>query len=520
MLSNLFLLIFALAFLGCVLATPVVTKLAVWAGALDRPDQFRRIHKGAVPRLGGLGLACGLLLAMLPVLAGGYGNEWGRLATWWANQGPVLLAALIVLALGALDDTRGVGPRPKLLGQGLAALVLIAGGIRIKSVAVLGVPISLSYPIPIHLLGHSLHLDPPSILVTLVWFLACMNIWNLIDGMDGLASGIGLLVSGTLMLVALRQANDGSAALAAALAGSLAGFLLYNWHPACIFLGDSGSLLIGLLIGVIGVEDSMKGTATVSILFPILAMGVPISDTAMAIFRRWMRNLPLSAADRQHVHHLLLGLGLTPRQAAFYLYAFCAFMCGVVLLGVALNNPVRGEFLALVLGGSGCLAFLVILTSRRDELAGMRAELGARFARKRQEKLAARLTWEAIQKVELCRELEAIWSILRSAAEGLGCERLCFACHHDGRAVMVRAMGGEGEGASGPAARFRLSPGRDLELTVAFDQASGSTLEADIALRSLQRLALATAERLERLLAESEPAGDSAGQRALTLEGA
>ena len=129
--------------------------------------------------------------------------------------------------------------------------------------------------------------------MTMLWFLACMNVWNLIDGMDGLASGVGLLVSGTLMLVAIQHGNPGVAFLAAALAGSLAGFLLYNWHPACIFLGDSGSLLIGLLIGVIGVQGSLKEGSAISILFPILAMGLPISDTAMAIFRRWVRNLPL-----------------------------------------------------------------------------------------------------------------------------------------------------------------------------------------------------------------------------------
>ncbi len=169
----------------------------------------------------------------------------------------------------------------------------------------------------------------PGLLVTMLWFLACMNIWNLIDGMDGLASGVGLLVSGTLALVAIWVDNPGAAILAAALAGGLAGFLLYNWHPACIFLGDSGSLLIGLLIGIIGVQGSLKEGATISILFPILAMGLPITDTAMAIFRRWVRNLPLSSADRRHVHHLLIGLGLNPRQAA---------ALSVLLLGRALRR--------------------------------------------------------------------------------------------------------------------------------------------------------------------------------------
>src|SRR5207237_7335969 len=200
----------------------------------------------------------------------------------------------------------------------------------------------------------------PRILVTIFWILSFMNYLNLIDGMDGLASGLGLLVSGTLTLVAIHNENFAVAVLAVALAGSLAGFLLYNWHPACIFLGDSGSMLIGLLIGVIGVQGSMEGPSAISILFPILAMGLPISDTAMAIFRRWVRNLPLSAADRRHVHHLLISLGLNPRQAAVLLYCFSGFLCGVVLLGVALRN----EVLALILGISGCLAFLLILTSR------------------------------------------------------------------------------------------------------------------------------------------------------------
>ena len=368
LISNAFLLIFALAFMGCILATPLVTRIAVWAGAIDRPDQFRRIHKGATPRLGGLGLAFGVALAIILFVQGGYLDGWPGLAEWWPRQGSVLLAASIVLAIGVVDDTRNMGPRAKLLGQAAAVIVLYAGGIRIQSLDLLGLTIDLGSPsFAVSLFGQSVEVAVPCLLVTMLWFLGCMNVWNLIDGMDGLASGVGLLVSGTLTLVAVHNQNVGVAILAAALAGSLAGFLLYNWHPACIFLGDSGSLLIGLLIGVIGVEGSLKGPSTISILFPILAMGLPITDTAMAIFRRWVRNLPFSSADRRHVHHLLIGLGLDPRQAALLLYCFSGFLCGVVLLGVAL----RSEFLALVLGLSGCLAFLLILTSRRDELASL-----------------------------------------------------------------------------------------------------------------------------------------------------
>jgi UDP-GlcNAc:undecaprenyl-phosphate GlcNAc-1-phosphate transferase len=508
-------LIFAVAFMGCVLATPLVTRIAEWAGAIDRPDQFRRIHKGATPRLGGLALAFGLAVGVLLIGLGGYLDSWSGFAEWWARQLAVLVAALIVLLIGFVDDTRALGPRIKLLGQALAGVVLYLGGIRIQGFDVLGLAIELGEPsLTLAPLGHTVVLGLPSLIVTLFWFLGCMNIWNLIDGMDGLASGVGLLVSATLALVAIHNQNVGVAVMASALAGSLAGFLLYNWHPACIFLGDSGSLLIGLLIGVIGVQGSFKGPSAISILFPILAMGLPISDTAMAIFRRWVRNLPLSSADRRHVHHLLIGLGLNPRQAALMLYCFSGFLCGVVLLGVALKN----EVLALVMGIAGCLAFLLVLTSRRDELESLRGDFWARLARRRQERYAARVTWESIQRIELCERVEAVCLILEETTQKLGCELICIACNRRGRSVLP-----DDEPVcdadwplplSGPSAVFRLSSGRDLVLEVSIHQTQNATIAADIAFRFLQRLALTTAERLERLLAQRSGtplAGNRAG---------
>lgn len=489
MISNSFLLIFAVAFMGCVLATPVVTRIAVWTGAIDRPDQFRRIHKGATPRLGGLGLAFGVLVGVAAVVLGGYLDGWDELPAWCARQWPVLGAALLVLALGFIDDTVSVGPRLKLLGQGLAVLVLYLGGVRIGTVDLLGWAVDFGHPaLAFDLLGRHHSVALPGLAVTMLWFLGCMNVWNLIDGMDGLASGVGLLVSGTLTLVAIHHDNVGVAITAAALAGSLAGFLLYNWHPACIFLGDSGSLLIGLLIGVIGVQGSFKGPSAISILFPILAMGLPISDTALAIFRRWVRNLPLSAADRRHVHHLLIGLGLNPRQAALLLYCFSGFLCGAVLLGVALKD----ERLALVLGLSGCLAFLLIVTSRLNELASLRGDLHARVVRGRQGRFAAKVCWEAIQRIELSGGPAEVLAVLEATVRTLG---------YDSARVTDGPHAGPGlePTVAGPAAVFRLSGGRDLRLWVALDQGSASPMAADIAFRYLQRLSLATAERLARL---------------------
>jgi UDP-GlcNAc:undecaprenyl-phosphate/decaprenyl-phosphate GlcNAc-1-phosphate transferase len=500
MISNTYLMIFAMAMTGCVLATPLVTWVATWVGAIDRPDQFRRIHKGAIPRLGGLalalGVAAGTILTQLhdPLRQRAVGEFSSHLH--WS----LLVATLIILAVGFVDDTRSLSPRVKLLGQALAVLTLYLGGIRIEAVDMLGLNLDLGFPsVRWSMMGYPFELALPSLVVTLLWFLGCMNVWNLIDGMDGLASGVGLLVSGTLTLVAIHNENFEVAVLAVALAGSLAGFLLYNWHPACIFLGDSGSLLIGLLIGVIGVEGSMEGPSAISILFPILAMGLPISDTAMAIFRRWVRNLPLSAADRRHVHHLLIGLGLDPRQAALLLYCFSGFLCGAVMLGVALRN----EYLTLILGTSGCLVFLLVVTSRRDELSNLRDDLQDRLTRRRQERQAAKLAWEAIQRVELATEVTRAYEIVDQTAHSMGCEQLQISCESPLEPPPWRETGSIPEARlrpsmSGPSVIFRLSGGKGLWITVSLGLAADSPIAADIVFRYLQRLCQALAERLAR----------------------
>ncbi|MFO0889626.1 MAG: MraY family glycosyltransferase [Isosphaeraceae bacterium] len=502
--SNGYVTIFAMAMMGCVLATPVVTHFAAWIGAIDRPDQFRRIHRGAVPRLGGLGLALGIAVGILvPHLSGSPWSLTARLPELH-HEWAIFIAALIILTVGFIDDTRSLGPRVKLLGQSLAVLALYLGGIRIQAIDMLGVNIDLNYPsIPLQAWGLGSEIGLPGLVVTLFWFLGCMNIWNLIDGMDGLASGVGLLVSGTLTLVAIHNENIDVAILSVALAGSLAGFLLYNWHPACIFLGDSGALLIGLLIGVIGVQGSMKGPSAISILFPILAMGLPISDTAMAIFRRWVRNLPLSAADRRHVHHLLIGLGLNPRQAALMLYCFSGFLCGAVLLGVAL----RSEFLALTMGIFGCLAFLVVLTSRRDELSNLREDLQDRLMRGRQERHAAKLTWEAIQRLEVCEAVPAALEIVERTARELGCERIAISTGVEPTSEGstseqdLQTLASSSRASSGTGVVFRLTGGEGLRITLRVELGGESELAADIAFRYLQRLGQALAGRLEALLA-------------------
>jgi UDP-GlcNAc:undecaprenyl-phosphate GlcNAc-1-phosphate transferase len=247
------------------------------------------------------------------------------------------------------------------------------------------------------------------------------------------------------------------------------------------------------LIGVIGVKGSMGGPSAISILFPIVAMGLPISDTAMAIFRRWVRNLPLSAADRRHSHHLLMNLGLNPRAAALMLYCFSAFLCGAVMLGLALKS----EFVTLVLGICGCLAFLLVVTSRRDELSSLRGDLQDRLARGRQERTAAKVTWEAIQRIELSASAEAASQILDQAAQTMGCRcvRIDDNPEAGSKAISLPATGD----LSGPSAIFRLSGGRGRWITMELALGAETPLAADIVFRYVQRLGQALAGRIERL---------------------
>ena len=499
--ANDFLMIFAASFTVCVLTTPMVTHLARWAGAIDKPDNNRKVHFAATPRMGGLALAVGLFAGMIMAAFLQRARGIDETAPHWAvHQLAIWAASLVILIVGVLDDTQDLRPRIKLAGQSLAVLILYFSGIRIEKITSLGLLIDLNqFSLDTVFREVPFHFSPASFFITWFWFIACMNIWNLIDGMDGLASGVGLLVSGTLTIIALHGANMGPAALSVALSGGLAGFLLYNWHPACIFLGDSGSLLIGMLVGVIGVEGSLKGPSAVSILFPILAMGLPISDTAMAIFRRWVRNLPLSAADRRHIHHLLIGLGLNPRQAAVLLYCFSGFLCGVVLLGVAFNH----EFLALTLGFSGCLAFLIVLMSRRDELTTLRSDLNDRMARGKLDRRAAVICFTTMQKQELCRDDASLWRLFAEACDMLLVTHVSVVKCDTGEAFLE--ISEQNKAMLGSPLQWRFeTPCGGSSYVWTMGIAEDTDVDADIIYRYVYRLVKSTSQKVDQLKMRNE----------------
>jgi len=325
------------------LMTALMRRVAPRLGAVDQPDGYRKIHRVAIPRLGGVGVFSGFLAPIALLLVLFPGNLVVKPVLRDFPSLLVMLAgALVALLMGFRDDIHPVRASVKLLLQTLAAVIPMAGGLVIWD---------LSLP----LVG-VVHLGLWGIPLTLFWFLGCMNAINLLDGMDGLAGGVSFIVCVTMMLVGRQMGNPSGMLLVACLAGGIFGFLIFNFNPASIFLGDSGSNVIGFLIAALGIMTSRKSETAVALLIPVLALGLPITDTALAIVRRWSRHLPLSAPDRRHIHHLLLSLGLSQRRAVLIIYGVCVLLCAGALLSITGDR----ELFLLIVGAVGLLVFVCV----------------------------------------------------------------------------------------------------------------------------------------------------------------
>ncbi|HLK62879.1 MAG TPA: MraY family glycosyltransferase [Bryobacteraceae bacterium] len=288
------------SFFAATLLTPLCTKAACRLGLVDRPDGHRKLHHNPIPRVGGIAIALAYTLSFSILLI--FAHRDGRIvADNMSLVWRLFPAAGIVFATGLLDDLITLTSWQKLLGNFAGAAWAYWAGVRI----VVG--------------GHTSHWW--SLPLTLLWLAACTNAFNLIDGLDGLAAGIGFLATLTILLGGLIQGNFALAVATIPLAGALIGFLRYNLNPASIFLGDCGSLLIGFLLGCFGVIWSQKSATLLGMAAPLLAMTVPVLDVALSIARRYMRQQPIFKADTGHVHHRLLAMGLGPRHVALILYA-------------------------------------------------------------------------------------------------------------------------------------------------------------------------------------------------------
>lgn len=300
---NSLLVTFAITCAASLLLTPLVRRVARRWGVVDRPDGKRKLHGRPVPLWGGAAVYLALLVGLL---AARYGSSGGSREL---DQLSLLLAvsAGFVCVFGGLDDCRHLGPRVKLLLQTCSVLPMAFFG-WVDRVVLFGIPIELGW------LGVPL---------TAFWLVGCINALNLLDGMDGLASIIGLSTAIMMGLIAAEEGHPHVATIAIVLAGSLAGFVIYNFPPASIFLGDSGSMVIGLVVGMLGIQGGLKTSATLSITAPAVVMALPMFDVALAVIRRRLTGRTFDTADRQHIHHRLLDRGLTPWQVLCVIGALC-----------------------------------------------------------------------------------------------------------------------------------------------------------------------------------------------------
>jgi UDP-GlcNAc:undecaprenyl-phosphate GlcNAc-1-phosphate transferase len=319
------------AFLLCLIATPLCREIFLRFGIVDEPDTERKFHIRPIPRIGGIPIvfAYACSLGLMFVLAPAHARISIQHHTLLLS---LLPATGIIFAVGLVDDIVGLRPRQKLAGQFAAALLAVSLGVRI----------------------HTLHGLPASAWITvpfsLAWLLGCSNAVNLIDGLDGLASGVGLFATLATLVAALITGNMGLAMATVPLAGALLAFLRYNFSPASIFLGDCGSLTIGFMLGCFGLIWSQDKGTLVGMALPMMALALPLLDVLLSIARRTLRSVPIFKGDRGHIHHMVLARGFQPHTSALILYGCCALASTLALLQTFSSLRFRGPIL-LIFGG-------------------------------------------------------------------------------------------------------------------------------------------------------------------------
>ena len=293
---------FLVALAASSLVTPVAIRLAPKIGAVDIPLDNRRMHTKTMPRFGGLAIFAGSTTAMLIFL-----KFDPRVVT-------IVMGGALIYILGVIDDIKHLSAKVKFLGQTFVALIMYVNGIRIEFLTnFLGE-------------GNSQLGDVLCFIITMVWIVGITNTVNLIDGLDGLAAGTAAIASLCIAYTAYIHGTYLAAGAMLALAGATLGFLPYNFYPAKIFMGDGGSLYLGFMLATLSVLGTVKSATLVTMIIPVLVLGVPIFDTFFAIFRRFVNKRPIMEADKGHLHHRLMKLGYGQRRATLMLYGITAIM--------------------------------------------------------------------------------------------------------------------------------------------------------------------------------------------------
>ncbi len=312
---------------------PNIKALARRWRLFDRNLSSRKIHTAPIPRLGGIAIAAGFYAPLLGLLF--HENDVADRAFRDPRQIlGLFLGGLVIFALGLYDDLRGTGAKLKFAVQLAVAIGMYAVGYRINVMA-------------LPFVG-SVNLGLIAAPFTILWIVGVINAFNLIDGLDGLAGGVAFFAVITVFVLALSGGDVLMSLYMAALAGGILGFLIFNFNPASIFMGDSGSMFLGFVLAVTSIQTSQKRGTAVAILIPIVSLGLPIMDTLLAMARRFLSGRSMFRADREHIHHRLLALGFTHRRAVLFLYAFCMFNGAVALAMTFASNSQQAVLLLVV----------------------------------------------------------------------------------------------------------------------------------------------------------------------------
>ena len=399
---------YSLLFLGFVslalslFLTPFVRNLAWRNGIVDQPDQQRKIHCAPVPRMGGVAIFASVI------------GAYGLLLVVRLSSGHIVLqdlplvlrilpALALVFGIGLIDDIVSVSPWIRLAAEALAGTFAWIGGIHIVAMG------SFSFP------G-----EVVSYIVTVLWIVTCTNAINLIDGVDGLAAGVSLFASITMLIAALMDRNFSMALAIVPLAGALLGFLRFNFTPASIFLGDCGSLTLGFLLGCFGAVWAEKSATLLGLTAPLMVLAIPLLDIGLAVVRRLLRGQPLFVADNAHIHHKLLSLGLSPRRLLFVVYGICVVGAAASLLLTISHNQNRDFVLVLV-----CLAaWLGLQHLGYNEFGAAKRVI---FGGTIRSVLSAQLALEAFElEVNADMTLEQTWDVLCRTCPKFGFSGIVF----------------------------------------------------------------------------------------------
>lgn len=343
---------FAISLIASLVLTYLVRDRAKRLRLFDPTDE-RKVHTRQIPRVGGIAIfgSVAITLGLMAVLAGFHGANLSS-----AKLLIILVGGAATHVLGLYDDLKQMRARYKFAIQILIAIGVFAAGVRIDVVSLPGIGVvELGFV--------------AGLLFTIFWFVGLTNAFNLIDGLDGLASGAAMFALTTMFVVATMNGQPGAALVTIAVAGATLGFLRYNFHPASIFLGDSGSLFLGFMLAGIGAISAQKGSTVVAIAIPLVSLGLPVLDTSLAIVRRFLRGQAIFSADRGHIHHRLLSFGHSPRKVALLMYGGCALLA---LGGMLLVNGSGYVAIVLLLVGFGVgLVIQHLRYHEFDELARM-----------------------------------------------------------------------------------------------------------------------------------------------------